>query len=273
MIGSRLHRAMAEIRIGTSGWTYPTWRGAYYPEKLAQARWLEHYARQFDTAEINNSFYRLPTEATVARWRDATPPGFVFAWKASRFITHMKRLRDPEDSLRRIFAPMEVLGPKLGPALFQLPPQMPPDLGRLADFLALLPPGRRHVMEFRDPAWYSDALFAMLEGHQVAFCISDHHHAPAPWVVTAPFAYVRGHGPGGRYAGSYTGDTLKAWAVKIAAWRSQGRDVFAYFDNDVGCAAPQDAGRLRSLLRTESPSLQESACAERARSGPGVGPE
>ena len=91
MIGSRLHRAMAEIRIGTSGWTYPTWRGAYYPEKLAQARWLEHYARQFDTAEINNSFYRLPTEATVARWRDATPPGFVFAWKASRFITHMKR--------------------------------------------------------------------------------------------------------------------------------------------------------------------------------------
>jgi uncharacterized protein YecE (DUF72 family) len=239
---------MAEIRIGTSGWLYRPWRGPFYPPKLAQARWLEHYASRFDTAEINGTFYRLPTQATVARWREATPPGFLFSWKASRFITHMKRLRDPEDSLHRIFAPMEALGSKLGPALFQLPPQMRPDLARLTDFLALLPPERRHVIEFRDPAWYADPVFAKLAEHQVALCVSDHHHAPAPWIATAPFAYVRGHGPGGRYVGAYSDGTLRAWAVKIAGWRAEGRDVFTYFDNDVGCAAPEDARRLKRLL-------------------------
>ncbi len=187
-----------------------------------------------------------------------TPPGFLFSWKASRFITHMKRLKDPEDSLSRIYAPMEALGQKLGPALFQLPPQMRPDLPRLADFLALLPPGRRHVMEFRDPAWYAEPVLAMLAEHQVALCVSDHHHAPAPWVVTAPFAYVRGHGPGGRYAGSYPEPTLRSWARSIADWRSNGRDVFAYFDNDIGCAAPADAQRLKAMLGVEG-ALRGSA--------------
>jgi uncharacterized protein YecE (DUF72 family) len=239
---------MAEVRIGTSGWLYPPWRGPFYPAKLAQARWLEHYAGRFDTAEINGTFYRLPTQATVARWREATPPGFVFSWKASRFITHMKRLRDPADSLNRVFAPMEALGRKFGPVLFQLPPQMRPDLPRLSDFLALLPADHRHVIEFRDPAWYTEPVFAKLAEHRIALCISDHHHAPAPWIATAPFAYVRGHGPDGRYAGSYSDGTLKAWAVKIAGWRAEGRDVFTYFDNDVGCAAPEDARRLKRLL-------------------------
>lgn len=244
---------MAEVRIGTSGWLYRAWRGPFYPRNIAQARWLEFYAGRFDTAEINGTFYRLPTQASVARWREATPPGFLFSWKASRFITHMKRLKDPEDSLQRIFAPMQALGAKQGPTLFQLPPQMRPDMGSLADFLAVLPAGR-HVFEFRDPAWYADPVLTLLAEHQVALCISDHHHAPAPWIATAPFVYIRGHGPGGRYVGAYSEQTLRSWAAKIAAWRSEGRDVLAYFDNDVGCAAPQDAQRLMSLLGADGAS-------------------
>jgi uncharacterized protein YecE (DUF72 family) len=216
--------------------------------ELPQARWFAYFAQQFDTAEINATFYRLPTQAAAARWREQSPTGFVFSWKASRFITHMKRLRDAEDSLRRIYAPMEALGPKLGPALFQLPPQMSLDLERLSDFLSLLPAGRRHVVEFRHPSWYVEAVYARLAQHDVALCVSDHHHAPAPWLMTASFAYVRGHGPGGRYAGSYSERELAIWIERISAWRASGTDVFAYFDNDIGCAAPQDALRLKAAL-------------------------
>jgi len=241
---------VAELRIGTSGWIYREWRPAFYPAGLPQTRWFPYFAERFDTAEINATFYRLPTQAAVARWRDLAPPGFLFAWKASRFITHMKRLRDPADSLERIYAPMEALGPKLGPALFQLPPQMSLDLPRLADFLGLLPPHRRHVVEFRHDSWYAQPVFELLADYDVALCVSDHHHAPAPWLRTAAFAYVRGHGPGGRYSGSYDAAALREWADRIATWRSEERDVFAYFDNDIGCAAPGDALRLKALLGT-----------------------
>lgn len=237
----------AAPRIGTSGWIYRAWRGAFYPEKLPQRLWFEHYASRFDTAEINATFYRLPTQAAVARWREQAPAGFVFAWKASRFITHMKRLREAEASLDRVYAPMLALGAKLGPALFQLPPQLSLDLPRLTDFLSLLPKNRRHVVEFRHPSWYAEPVFAALAERDVALCVSDHHHAPAPFLATASFAYVRGHGPGGRYVGSYPEPTLAAWAGRIAAWRGEGRDVFAYFDNDIGCAAPGDAARLKAM--------------------------
>jgi uncharacterized protein YecE (DUF72 family) len=185
------------IRVGTSGWIYRDWRGDFYPEGLAQTKWLGHYASTFTTSEINATFYRLPTQATVARWREATPPDFEFAWKASRFITHMKRLKDAEPSIARVYAPMLALGAKLGPALFQVPPQMACDLPRLRDFLSLLPPGRRHAIEFRHPSWYADAVLHALTDHDIALCVSDHHHAPAPWIATASFAYVRGHGPAG----------------------------------------------------------------------------
>jgi uncharacterized protein YecE (DUF72 family) len=241
---------LPELRIGTSGWIYRPWRGAFYPAGVPQSRWLDHYASQFDTAEINATFYRLPTQAAAARWREATPPGFLFSWKASRFVTHMKRLREPAEPLARVYAPMAALGDKLGPALFQLPPQMTLDLPRLADFLAALPSGRQ-VLEFRHPSWYADEVFGLLSAHGVALCISDHHHAPAPWVATAPFVYVRGHGPGGRYAGSYPDEVLADWAAQIARWHDEDRDVFAYFDNDIGCAAPGDAMRLKTLLSRE----------------------
>jgi uncharacterized protein YecE (DUF72 family) len=238
---------MAELRVGTSGWVYREWRGPFYSPKLAQARWFEHYATVFDTAEINATFYRLPTQATVARWREASPEGFVFAWKASRFITHMKRLKDVEAAIERVYAPMLALGAKLGPALFQLPPQMSCDLPRLTAFLDLLPADRRHVVEFRHPSWYAEPVFEALAARGAALCISDHHHAPAPWVATAPFVYVRGHGPGGRYRDAYSDGELDRWAERIGAWRAEGRDVFAYFDNDIGCAAPGDAVRLLKL--------------------------
>jgi uncharacterized protein YecE (DUF72 family) len=235
-------------RVGTSGWIYQSWRGPFYPQGLAQRLWLDHYAGVFDTAEVNATFYRLPTQAAVARWRETTPKDFLFAWKASRFITHMKRLRDAEASLARILAPMEALGAKLGPALFQLPPQMSVDLPGLTAFLALLPAGRRHVFEFRHPSWYVDEVLAALTRANVALCVSDHHNAPAPWVATADFVYVRGHGPGGRYSGSYSDAELDGWAGRIGRWRAEGRDVFAYFDNDIGCAAPGNARRLKDLL-------------------------
>jgi uncharacterized protein YecE (DUF72 family) len=239
---------MRAMRIGTSGWVYRGWRGPFYPAKLPQRLWFEHYAGIFDTAEINATFYRLPTQAAVARWRELSPPGFLFAWKASRFITHMKRLRDVEASLERVYAPMLALGDRLGPALFQLPPQMSCDLPRLTDFLALLPPDKRHVVEFRHPSWYAEPVFEALAARDVALCVSDHHHAPAPWVATASFVYVRGHGPGGRYHGAYSDAELDRWASRLQAWRAEGRDAFAYFDNDIGCAAPVDAQRLKARL-------------------------
>jgi uncharacterized protein YecE (DUF72 family) len=239
---------MSDLRIGTSGWIYRHWRGAFYPPGLPQSRWFDYYGQRFSTTEINGTFYRLPSQAAAARWREAAPPGFLFAWKASRFITHMKRLREAQTSLQRIYAPMEAIGDKLGPCLFQLPPQMALDLPRLKDFLALLPAHRRHVVEFRNPSWYADSVFEALDARQVALCISDHHHAPAPWIVTAPFVYIRGHGPGGRYSGAYSDEDLSLWADKIEPWRAEGRDVFAYFDNDLGCAAPYDAARLLARL-------------------------
>ena len=235
------------MRIGTSGWIYPSWRGPFYPLDLRLKDRLAYYAAQFDTAEINATFYRLPTQAAVAAWRETAPDGFVFAWKASRFITQAKKLLDAEAPLARVYAPMLALGEKLGPALFQLPPQLRLNLPRLASFLPLLPSDRRHVVEFRHPSWYVEPVFDLLQRHQVALCISDHCDAPAPWRLTAGFAYVRGHGPGGHYQGSYTDVELRTWARRIEEWRSEGHDVYAYFDNDIGCAAPGDALRLRNL--------------------------
>lgn len=239
---------MARIRIGTSGWNYKAWRGPFYPPKLAAAGWLAHYAGVFDTVEINASFYRLPQPETVARWRAQVPAEFCFAWKASRFITHMKRLLEPEASLERVLGPMTELGSAEGPMLFQLPPSMKRDDGRLDAFLGALPASPPTTIEFRHPSWYAEPVFRRLSDAAVALCISDHHHAPAPWVSTAPFTYVRGHGPDGRYAGSYDDATLRRWAAWLTVQARTGRTAFAYFDNDIAAAAPGDALRLRRLV-------------------------
>lgn len=236
------------IRIGTSGWHYGSWRGVFYPPKVKTADQLAYYATRFGTAEINNSFYRLPTDKALRTWRDTVPDGFCFAWKASRYITHFKRLKDCEDSVRLIFERMKLLEGNLGPALFQLPPQFHADADRLAGFLARLPPHPRRAVEFRHASWYDPAVFRVLAEHNAALCISDHAAAPAPWEATADFVYLRGHGPGGLYKGAYSDTTLGDWAARIRDWRRDGREVYVYFDNDQKSQAPKDAEKLIALI-------------------------
>jgi uncharacterized protein YecE (DUF72 family) len=238
---------MSQLRIGCSGWTYRDWTGPFYPEGTKDKDRLAYYVSRFDTAEINASFYRLPSETTVASWARRAPRGFVYAWKVSRFITHNKKLKGCEDPVALVFGRMAPLGEHYGPALIQLPPQLRRDDQRLAGFLELLPKGRRHVVEFRHESWYAPEVFRLLAAFDAALCISDHHSAPAPWERTAEWIYVRGHGPGGRYHGRYGAAELKAWARRIGVWRREGRDVYAYFDNDVKSAAPLDAQALMAL--------------------------
>lgn len=238
------------VCIGTSGWTYDGWRGPFYPKDVPKKNWLAWYSTQFSSTEINGSFYRTPSLEAVRTWRDQTPDHFRFAWKASKFITHWKRLSAKSDnSIALMVTRLRVLGPKAGPVLFQLPPQFKANRERLASFLEMLPKRYAYVFEFRDRSWYEQPILDLLRDHDIALCLSDHHDAPSPWVVTASHVYVRGHGPGGRYKGHYSDQTLKAWAADIRKWKRQRRDVYCYFDNDQKSAAPKDAARLIELLR------------------------
>jgi uncharacterized protein YecE (DUF72 family) len=240
---------MIRVLVGTSGWHYDSWRGPFFPKGLMVKHQLQYYATQFTTTELNGVFYRTPTRESVAAWRDTTPDDFVFAWKASKFITHWKRLSDrSRNSLALMEDRLSILDKKAGPILFQLPPNFKADADRLASFIKLLSRKRRYSFEFRHPSWYGTGVLGMLADANIALCISDHHDAPAPWERTADFLYVRGHGPGGRYRGHYTSNTLAKWAQQIKAWKRQRREVFVYFDNDQKSAAPKDAMRLNALL-------------------------
>jgi uncharacterized protein YecE (DUF72 family) len=240
---------MGYFRIGTSGWTYKGWKGPFYPNTVPKSNWLEYYASRFATTEINGSFYRTPSLDVVRVWRKTTPKDFVFAWKASKFITHWKRLTTKsENSIELMESRLATLGPKIGAVLFQLPPQFSKNGERLDAFLRMLPRRYRYTFEFRHPSWYEDDILDILRRHGAALCLSDHRDAPAPWEITAPFVYLRGHGPGGHYSGSYSNKTLQNWATAITSWRRQKRDVLVYFDNDQKAAAPRDALRLASLL-------------------------
>jgi uncharacterized protein YecE (DUF72 family) len=239
---------MSRILIGTSGWSYASWRGPFFPREVMVKHHLQFYATQFSTAELNGVFYRTPTIEAVRGWRDNTPGNFVFAWKASKFITHWKRLTDKSrNSLALLESRLRILGPKAGPVLLQLPPMFTANYDRLASFLRLLQARHRYAFEFRHPSWYEPAVLRLLREHDISLCLSDHHDAPAPWQVTASFVYVRGHGPGGRYKGHYSDRTLRSWARDIAKWKRGGRDVYVYFDNDQKSAAPADALRLMKL--------------------------
>ncbi|MBZ6079196.1 DUF72 domain-containing protein [Microvirga puerhi] len=245
------HGLTAEQRIGTSGWHYKSWIGPFYLPDVKPKDFLSFYVEHFNTTEINNSFYRLPTERAVKAWRESAPRGFLFAWKASRFITHLKRLKDVEDSIRLIFGRMAGLGPAFGPVLFQLPPTFRAEsenLQRLARCLKHIPAHRRCVVEFRHPSWYEEPALDLLRDHNTALCISDHEAAPAPWVATADFVYIRAHGTAGRYAGHYSPNTLQSWAKKLDHWRRERRDTYVYFDNDVKSAVPQDAQKLKAIV-------------------------
>lgn len=237
------------VRIGTSGWHYRHWLGNFYPEKLPAKQMLAHYVQHFDSVGLNNSFYRLPVPSTLEQWRDATPDDFCFAAKGSRFLTHMIKLCDAGPGLQRFLDRVEVLGDKLGPIVFQLPPRWHCNLERLDEFLSLLPRRHRYSFELRDRTWLNDDVYALLQNINAAFCIYDLGGYQTPCEVTADWVYIRLHGPGGKYEGSYTDDALKKWARQIRQWRRGGKDVFVYFDNDIGGHAPVNALTLRKILK------------------------
>lgn len=233
------------VRVGCSGWQYRHWRGDFYPADLPQRQWLEHYARQFDTVEVNNSFYRLPSEGIFDTWRARTPARFLFAVKASRFLTHMKKLKDPADPVDRLFSRALELQGKLGPVLYQLPRQMPKNIERLEQFLQALPRRLKHAVEFREPSWYGEDVLRLLRRHNVALCLHDMPGSAAPPEVTARFTYVRFHGASGRYNGAYPIETLEYWARWLTGTNVP---AFVYFNNDIGGHAPRDAKTLMALL-------------------------
>jgi uncharacterized protein YecE (DUF72 family) len=239
---------LGAARIGCSGWQYKHWRGGFYPPELPVSRWFEHYASVFDTVEINNTFYRLPERETFAAWRRRAPARFLFAVKASRFLTHMKKLKDPEDSLERLFSRVRALGRRLGPVLYQLPPHWNLDRDRLERFLHALPRGMHHVMEFRDPGWYAHEVLTLLDRHGVSLCLHDMPGSSTGPLRVGPLVYARFHGARGTYGGSYSNARLSAWSEWLHAQRTTGADIFAYFNNDVGGHAPRNALVLRRLL-------------------------
>ena len=236
------------IRIGTSGWSYEHWVGPFYPEDLPAARHLAWYAERFASAEINNSFYHLPSEKTLREWRDTVPEGFVFAAKASRYITHMKKLKDPEQGVDRFLERIALLEDRLGPILFQLPPNWGFNDERLEAFLEALSGDFRYAFELRDRSWLNDRACELLERHRAAFCIYDLDGFLSPREVTTDFVYVRLHGPGGPYQGSYDDEALSGWAGAFSAWSAKGLPVYGYFDNDDSGYAALNASRLAAML-------------------------
>jgi len=237
-----------DVLIGTSGWHYRHWLGPFYPADLPASKMLEFYLGRFNTVEINNSFYRLPTPETFTTWRKSTPKDFMFAVKASRFITHNKKLKDPEEPIERLFASVDALKSKRGPILFQLPPTWKLNLERLEDFLRALPKRRRYAFEFRNETWNVQAVYDLLARFNAAYCIYHLAGFQSPLQVTADFTYIRLHGPGGKYQGSYDDAALREWANRIEAWRHSLKAIYVYFDNDQSGYAVHDALRLKKLV-------------------------
>ena len=243
-------RPTGKIHIGTSGWHYSHWQGPFYPDEMAKKEFLRYYADHFHTVEINNSFYRLPKKETLTAWRDSVPSGFIFTVKASRYITHMKKLKDPSEPLHTLLKTVEVLGDKLGPVLFQLPPRWRFNPQRLEYFLDSLPDDYRYAFEFRDPSWFDPRAYESLSKHGAAFCIYELAGQLSPKQITADFVYIRLHGPAEEpYRGQYHVNVLSGWAGAFSTWTEEGREIFCYFDNDEAGYAAQDALRLQEMLR------------------------
>ncbi len=236
------------LRIGTSGWHYKHWLGSFYPPRMPPSKMLAFYQERFDTVELNNSFYHLPKKPALERWHDSTPANFCFAVKGSRFLTHMKKLKDAEAGVAKFLEAVEVLADKLGPILFQLPPNWELDYERLRSFLKILPDYRRYAFEFRNASWEVQQIYDLLERYRSAHCAFDLAGYQSPVRLTTDFAYVRLHGPGNKYQGSYGEEALGQWADRIAAWRGQLAAVYIYFDNDDSGFAAFNAARLKELI-------------------------
>ncbi len=235
------------FHVGTSGWHYDHWQGPFFPKDLPNSEWLAYYAERLATVEINNSFYQLPEAKTLRNWRATTPEGFRFAVKASRYITHMKKLTDPDEPVANFLGRIDELGDKLGPILFQLPPNWNVNVKRLRAFLETLPKGYRFTLEFRDPSWFDERVYDLLKAHDMAFCIYDLSARLSPREVTTDWVYVRLHGPDGAYQGKYDMQTLAGWMGAFSSWMRQGKEVFCYFDNDEAGYAVQNALELQAM--------------------------
>jgi uncharacterized protein YecE (DUF72 family) len=238
-----------DIRIGTSGFHYKHWKGPFYPEKCPASKMLDYYVQHFDTIELNNSFYRLPEASAFDWWREATPENFVFAVKASRFITHNKKLKDPENAVENLLPRAAHLGPKLGPILFQLPPHWRVNAERLQNLLEILPRDVRYAFEFRELSWMSPEIDSILKKFNAAFCIYELAGYNSPLRVTADFTYVRLHGPAsGKYQGSYSREKLETWARQIEVWAQELKAIYIYFDNDQAGYAAANALSLKRAV-------------------------
>jgi uncharacterized protein YecE (DUF72 family) len=239
---------MAGIHVGTSGWHYKHWVGTFYPERLPAKKMFAFYCERFDTVELNNTFYSLPKVAGLESWYGSSPENFCFAAKGSRFITHMKKLKDPETALGKYFDCIDRLKEKLGPILFQLPPGWTFDEERFVVFLDHLPTYHRYAFEFRNPSWDNPRAYELLAQHRAGYCIFDLAGYQSPLQVTADVVYVRLHGPGGKYQGSYSDGALRVWEQRIRQWSGEEKSVYVYFDNDDRGFAAHNALRLKQLL-------------------------
>lgn len=239
-----------QVLIGTSGWHYPHWKGVFYPAGMPPREWLGYYCRSFATVEVNNFFYQLPSEQAVRHWRETAPDAFVFTVKASRYITHLKKLREPEKSLPNFLGRVGLLGSKAGPILVQLPAFLKPDPEKLDAFLQAARPEHRWVFEFRNSEWFQDPIYSILSKHGAAFCIYDLAGRVSPRMVFSDTTYVRLHGPkaDGPYQGDYPESTLRTWAEFLMDEAQQGRTCYCYFNNDQAGFAVKNALQLKNLL-------------------------
>jgi len=235
--------------VGTSGWHYEHWRDRFYPEGLSKGGWLKFYASHFNTVELNSSFYRLPSESAFAVWYNSSPANFTFAVKVSRFITHIKRLKDTEEAVNKFTNRARILGEKLGPLLYQLPPSMHRNDEVLDSFLSTLPRGMKHVFEFRHQSWLEEDVFQILRKYNAGFCVFDMPSVSCPVVATADFAYVRFHGSTGLYFSCYSDEELADWTRKLTSLASNLETIYIYFNNDAEAFAVRNAMTLRGYLQ------------------------
>jgi uncharacterized protein YecE (DUF72 family) len=243
-----MNRRSAKIHIGTSGWSYTHWKENFYPSKLKSTDWLNYYSSIFSTVEVNTTFYHLPLLTTIKNWSLSVPNKFTFSIKASRYITHLKRLKDCKESLKLLFSRVDRLNPKVGPILFQLPPSFRRNDERLSEFIRLLDDQHEYTFEFRHNSWFTKEIYELLSDHNIALCITDLNGSLTPMEITSRFTYIRLHGPHKAYAGSYGLNKLKRWKRKIDQWFNERTSVYCYFDNDEKGYAIEDAKLLQELI-------------------------
>ncbi|MHC4737450.1 MAG: DUF72 domain-containing protein [Planctomycetota bacterium] len=243
-----MSKAKFDTRIGTSGWYYNHWSGLFYPTKLPKTKWLQYYAKYFDSVEVNNTFYQLPKQQSVKKWYVQAPKNFIYTVKANRYITHIKRLKDATETLERFFKIVELLKEKLGPVLYQLPPSLQKDLDLLGSFIRLLPRNRIAVFEFRHNSWYAEDTFELLNKFEVGFCVHDMPAKQTPRIITGDIIYIRFHGSTGRYSGNYTKSALKEWVHWLKEQNKKAHRIYIYFNNDFNAFAVENAKQLKEQL-------------------------